>query len=113
MPPPTPGQGEEAGALAVPVVLLSAHAEEDLGRIVGFLLATEPAMAAATGELVIDALEVLGRHPLIGRPAEEGFRELVISRGRSGYCALYEFDAAAGRVIVHAIRHQREAGWRD
>ena len=41
MPPPPPGQGEEAGALAVPVVLLSAHAEEDPGRILGFLLAGE------------------------------------------------------------------------
>jgi plasmid stabilization system protein ParE len=97
----------------VPAVLLSAHAEEDLGRIVEFLLASEPATAAATGELVIDALEILARHPLIGRPAEGGLHELVISRGKTGYCALYEFDVAAGLVVVHAIRHRREAGWRE
>ena len=94
-------------------VLLSASAEEDLGRIVEFLLGAEPVAAAATGGLILEALEVLARHPLIGRPAEAQLHELVISRGKTGYCALYEFDPAADLVIVHAIRHQREAGYRD
>lgn len=94
-------------------VLLSALAEDDVGRIVEFLLDAEPATAAATGGLILEALEVLGRHPLIGRPAEGGLHELVISRGKSGYCALYEFYPAADLVVVHAIRHQREAGYRD
>lgn len=94
-------------------VLLSAHAEDDLGHIVEFLLEAEPATAAATGGLILEALEVLARHPLIGRPAEEGLHELVISRGKSGNCALYEFDPVADLVVVHAIRHPREAGYRD
>lgn len=94
-------------------VLLSAHADDDLGHIVEFLLEAEPATAAATGGLILEALEVLARHPLIGRPAEDGLHELVISRGKSGYCALYEFDPAADLVVVHAVRHQREAGYRD
>lgn len=94
-------------------VLLSAHAEEDLGRIADFLLETEPAAANATGGLILEALGVLARHPLIGRPAEAGLHELVISRGRSGYCALYDFDPVADLVVVHAIRHPREAGYRD
>jgi len=97
----------------VTAVLLSTQAEDDLGRIVEFLQEAEPAGAAATAELVSEALEVLARHPLIGRPAEAGLHELVISRGHSGYCALYEFDPAADLVVVHAIRHQREAGYRD
>lgn len=94
-------------------VLLSAQAGDDLGRIVEFLQEAEPGAAAATAELVSEALEILARHPLIGRPAEAGLHELVISRGKSGYCALYEFDPAADLVVVHAIRHQREAGYRD
>lgn len=94
-------------------VLLSAHAEGDLGRIAEFLLAAEPEAAAATGGLILDALEILARHPLIGRPAESGLHELLISRGKSGYCALYEYDPAADLVVVHAIRHQREAGYRE
>jgi hypothetical protein len=37
------------------------------------------------------------KHPLIGRVVEKGYRELVISRGRSGYLALYRYDAETDR----------------
>jgi hypothetical protein len=40
-------------------------------------------------------------------------RELVISHGESGYIALYEHAPAEDLVRVVAIRHQREAGYRD
>jgi hypothetical protein len=40
-------------------------------------------------------------------------RELIISRGRSGYVALYEYQPALERVLVVAIWHQREALWVD
>jgi plasmid stabilization system protein ParE len=46
-----------------------------------------------------------------GQPVESGFRVLVISRGRSGYLALYRYDEARDRVLVLTIRHQREAGY--
>jgi hypothetical protein len=39
-------------------------------------------------------------------------RELVISYGKSGYVALYEYSAGEGLLRVAAIRHQREAGYR-
>lgn len=51
---------------------------------------------------------MLKRHPLIGRPAEAGLRELVISRGRSGYLALYSYRPAVGVVFVLAIRHNEK-----
>ncbi len=35
-------------------------------------------------------------------------RELVISRGKTGYLALDEYDEVADLVIVLAVRHQRE-----
>jgi len=35
----------------------------------------------------------------------------VISRGRSGYLALYRYDEDRDRVLVLTIRHQREAGY--
>jgi plasmid stabilization system protein ParE len=38
-------------------------------------------------------------------------RELVISRGRTGYVALYSFEEDQDAVLVLAIRHQREAGY--
>jgi plasmid stabilization system protein ParE len=46
-------------------------------------------------------------HPLLGRPAGHGLRELLISRGRTGYVALYQYDAATDAVVVLAVRHQR------
>lgn len=83
----------------------------DLESLVDFLLETEEASAALTFELIESAVSVLAMHPLIGRPVEAGLRELVISRGRSGYLALYRYDEARDRVLVLTIRHQREAGY--
>jgi len=88
--------------------LLSPEAAHDLEALVDFLLVSRPEHAVETVDLVLDALSVLERHPLIGRPAADGLRELVISRGRSGYLALYAFDASADVVFVLALRHQRE-----
>jgi hypothetical protein len=48
---------------------------------------------------------------LIGHQVESGWRQLVISRGKSGYLALYEYAPAANRVTVRSIRHQREVGF--
>jgi len=50
---------------------------------------------------------------LIGRRVSGELREVVISRGRTGYVALYQHYPASDRVIVRAIRHQREAGFED
>lgn len=87
------------------------RASSDLERLVDFLAESDPSAAAQTAELIISAIETLQHHPLIGRPVESGFRELVISRGRSGYLALYRYDEARDRVLVLTIRHQREAGF--
>ena len=83
----------------------------DLKRLTNFLLDSDPAAAAGTVDLITEAVSVLRRHPLIGRPAEGELRELVISRGRSGYLALYSYEAAEDVVLILAIRHQREAGY--
>lgn len=64
-------------------------------------------------DAILDALSVLRRHPLIGRPAEEGLRELVISRGDSGYVALYRYTQAEELVSILAVRHQREQGYSE
>jgi plasmid stabilization system protein ParE len=88
----------------------TAAALDDLDRPADFLLDSDPDEAAATGELIIEALQLLKHHPHIGRPASAGLRELVISRGRSGYLALYAIDPVRDVVHVLRIRHQREAG---
>ena len=61
--------------------------------------------------MILAAVGVLGHHPLLGHPAEGGLRELVISRGKTGYLALYRYDEARDRALVLRVRHQREAGY--
>jgi plasmid stabilization system protein ParE len=51
------------------------------------------------------------RHPNIGRALRGPIRELVVSRGRTGYVALYRARLALDRVEVLAVRHQRDAGY--
>lgn len=89
------------------------RALEDFERLADFLAAEDPSAADATAALIQHALAVLTAHPLIGRPVAGDLRELVISRGSTGYLALYDYRPDIDRVIVHAIRHQREAGFDD
>lgn len=60
---------------------------------------------------IIAALDVLEYNPLIGRPASNGKRELVIGRRSHGYVALYRYVAEIDTVFILAVRSQREAGY--
>lgn len=92
-------------------LIYSGRALADLERLTDFLIETDPSAAEATIGLIEEAVELLRRHPLVGRPVEYGLRELVISRGRTGYVALYGFEEDRDAVLVLAIRHQRESGY--
>jgi plasmid stabilization system protein ParE len=89
-------------------VKLLPAALEDLERLVGFILESDPEAAGKTAALIFEGLKILAEHPLIGRPAGMNRRELVIFRGRTGYIAQYSYKAASDEVLVVAIRHQRE-----
>lgn len=60
---------------------------------------------------VIAAIDVLMASPLIGRPCDDGLRELVIGRGMRGYLALYHYDERMDLVRILAIRSQKESGY--
>jgi plasmid stabilization system protein ParE len=92
---------------------LTEQAHNDLERIFEFVARNDPRRALATIESIEDGIEVLERHPLIGRRVEEGRRELVISRGRNTYVALYRWFEVEDLVLVLAIRSAREAGYSD
>lgn len=89
----------------------SSHALRDLERLTDFLLETDPPAALHTVELIEEAVNILRHHPEIGRPVEDGLRELVISRGRTGYVALYSFEAAYDVCLILAVKHQKEVGY--
>ncbi|MGK2953749.1 MAG: type II toxin-antitoxin system RelE/ParE family toxin [Thiobacillus sp.] len=88
----------------------SASAAHDLARLARFLVETAPHEAARTIPLIVSALDMLRLHPYIGRRCGNQVRELVISRGKTGYVALYRYDEIRDVARVLAIRHQREAG---
>ena len=92
-------------------VAYSARALADLERIAAFGAPDSPERAGVVIERILRALEMLQEHPLLGREVESGLRELVISRAKTGYVALYRFDEARDGILVLAVRHQREAGW--
>lgn len=92
-------------------VIFAARAEADLERLYEFLAAEDAAAANAVVALILDAISVLERHPLIGRAADDVLRELVVSRGRTGYVALYRYFVPEDVVMVVRLRHQREAGY--
>jgi plasmid stabilization system protein ParE len=92
-------------------VIYAERALFDLGRLIDFLLQTDPAAALETTDLITEAVQILENHPLIGHSAEQGLRELVISRGKSGYIALYSYELEQDTVLVLSVRHQREAGY--
>ena len=91
--------------------MFAPRALDDLDRLADVLLEQSQRAARETGPLIIEGLQALKRHPLVGRPIDEGLRELLISRGRSGYVALYRYDPAADAVLVLRVRHQREDGF--
>ncbi|WP_454832036.1 type II toxin-antitoxin system RelE/ParE family toxin [Pseudoxanthomonas wuyuanensis] len=91
--------------------MLSPQAWRDIEKLAEFLFDSDPINAAQTGELLISGLNVLESHPLIGREVEHGLRELLISRGRSGYAALYRYYETEDTALVLTLRHQRESGF--
>ena len=92
-------------------LVFAPQAAQDLKRLTEFLISTDPATANDTIEVLIDGLRILKHHPLVGRTVEHDYRELVISRGRSGYVALYKYNAPSNTVLVLDIRHQCESGF--
>jgi plasmid stabilization system protein ParE len=91
-------------------VVYTPQALDDLDRLEDFLLEVDEHAARKTIPLILSAIEVLCQHPNIGRRRGNQVRELVISRGKTGYVAFYRFDEIRDVARVLAIRHQRELG---
>lgn len=83
---------------------------DDFDRIFDHLAQHGSADMPARISEIVAGLDILERHPLIGRPAGGGKRELVLGKGGRGHVALYRYLAPADRVFILAIRSQREAG---
>lgn len=97
------------------VVELSPTAEADLERLFEFLLdRAETTQDLARAQAAIDAVRAIAQQQLAMTPfsfrkaaKSPAQRELIIPFGNSGYVALYEI-VSASKVVVLAVRHQRE-----
>lgn len=98
----------------MPQVRFAPSAIRDLERLREFLRSKNPVSAKRAGEVIVDAVKILGQHPQLGRLIEDmpdEFREWVIDFGDSGYLARYRIELDV--VTILAIRHQKEVGWFD
>ena len=94
-------------------IVYAQQAVDDLLRLTDFLIESSPAAALATIDLIEEAIMLLVRHPLIGRLVDDALRELIISRGKSGYVALYSYERNSDTILILTIRRQREVGMSD
>jgi plasmid stabilization system protein ParE len=95
------------------VIQFAEGALADLEEIFGFNLETDADWALRQIESIQSAVTILDEHPRIGRLLSGSeIRELVISVGKTGFIALYQYDELDHLVRVLAVRHQREAGYR-
>ena len=90
---------------------LAPEVGDDLERILAHLAEHEVEDAASSIRDIIQAISVLDHNPLIGRPAENGKRELVIGRSTRGHAALYRYIPELDTVFVLTLKSQREAGY--
>lgn len=86
---------------------------DDFDRIFDHIAQFDVGSAPERIAEIVEAVQVLARSPMLGRPAKDRKRELVIGRGRKGYVALYRYVAQIDTVFVLAVRAQREAGYKS
>lgn len=89
---------------------LASEIGDDFERILDHLVHNQVENPALRIREIIEAINVLEHNPMIGRPANNGKRELVIGRRSYGYVALYRYIGEIDTVLVLAIRSQKEAG---
>jgi plasmid stabilization system protein ParE len=93
-------------------IAFTTEALADLDRIFDFLAEEDPGAGLAAVYAIRGAIAIQADHPLIGRQMAGSYRELVISRGKTGYLAMYIYRPERAEVRVLGIRHQRELDYR-
>ena len=91
-------------------IQLASEVGDDFDRILDHLAHHQVENPALRIREIIEAINVLEHNPMIGRPANNDKRELVIGRRSHGFVALYRYIAEIDTVFVLAVRSQEEAG---
>jgi plasmid stabilization system protein ParE len=94
-------------------IVITLNASSGLRRIRRFY--GDPILGDKAVSTILSALRLLLTNPLTGRPVKNKVeqRERVITFGNQGFVALYHINSPANEIMILAIRHQREAGYRQ
>jgi plasmid stabilization system protein ParE len=87
-------------------ITYSQRADADLARLEEFIAAESRRNAARAISRILRGLQNLERFPEIGRDIGEGYRELVLRYGKSGYVIRYRVTDDA--VLITRIWHGKE-----
>jgi len=93
-------------------IVWSPNARKDLLRLREFVAQHSVESAARAVRAIREGLDTLKIAPEAGKAVgwlPEGYRELVIPFGKSGYVVLYRFQES--RVVIQTLRHGRESGY--
>ncbi|MBT2326914.1 type II toxin-antitoxin system RelE/ParE family toxin [Variovorax paradoxus] len=85
---------------------------DDFDRFIEHMARFEVADVPKRLEEIMQAIEILGHSPLIGRPVKGGKRELLVGSGSRAYVALFRYLTDIDTVFVLALRSQREVGYK-
>ena len=97
----------------MPHIELAPEVGDDFARILDHLAQYQVENPESRIREIIEAISVLGHSPMVGRPAKNDKRELVIGRRSHGYVASYRYVVEIDTVFVLAVRSQREAGYAE
>lgn len=94
-------------------IIITLNASSGLRRIRRFY--GDPALGDKAVSTILSALRLLLTNPKVGRPVKEKVehRERVIPFGNQGFVVLYRIYPSMEEIVILAIRHQREAGYRQ
>ena len=107
-----PRRASRGPDLSMVRIELAPEVLDDIDRFIDHLAAHEAADVTERVAEILDAIQILSRSPLIGRPVGNGKRELIIGKGHRGYVALYRYLADIETVFILALRAQRESGFK-
>ena len=80
----------------------------DLNRFASFLEDHSPELAPVVADAIVARIELLSRHPKLGRPiaGHEEYRQLVLQVLGGAYMFQYRYDGA--HVVILRVFHARE-----
>jgi plasmid stabilization system protein ParE len=87
----------------------SDEALADLDRFAEFLHREHPSLAAIVATEIVNKVQVLATHPLLGKPiaGRQEYRQIVLQVLGAAYVFQYRFDGQ--RLVMLRVFHGREA----